>query len=56
MPVTARVKHPTQALLDLYTIQSEIGHLDDLHVVMVGDLSHGEPSTPWPTCWPCIGA
>jgi aspartate carbamoyltransferase catalytic subunit len=34
-------QHPTQALLDLYTIQSEIGRLDDLHVVMVGDLSHG---------------
>ena len=34
-------QHPTQALLDLYTIQSEIGHLDDLHIVMVGDLSHG---------------
>ena len=34
-------QHPTQALLDLYTIQSELGRLDDLHVVMVGDLSHG---------------
>jgi hypothetical protein len=33
--------HLYQALLDLYTIQSEIGRLDDLHVVMVGDLSHG---------------
>lgn len=34
-------QHPTQALLDLYTIQSELGRLDDLHVVMVGDLAHG---------------
>jgi aspartate carbamoyltransferase catalytic subunit len=34
-------QHPTQALLDLYTIQSEIGRLDGLHVVMVGDLAHG---------------
>ncbi|HEY6538848.1 MAG TPA: aspartate carbamoyltransferase [Candidatus Dormibacteraeota bacterium] len=34
-------QHPTQALLDLFTIQSEVGRLDDLHVVMVGDLSHG---------------
>lgn len=34
-------QHPTQALLDLYTIETELGRLDDLHVVMVGDLSHG---------------
>ncbi|HVC22384.1 MAG TPA: aspartate carbamoyltransferase [Candidatus Dormibacteraeota bacterium] len=34
-------QHPTQALLDLFTIQVELGRLDDLHVVMVGDLSHG---------------
>lgn len=34
-------QHPTQALLDLFTIQSELRRLDDLHVVMVGDLSHG---------------
>jgi aspartate carbamoyltransferase catalytic subunit len=34
-------QHPTQALLDLYTIQNEIGRLDGLHVVMVGDLAHG---------------
>ncbi|MGA7173465.1 MAG: aspartate carbamoyltransferase [Candidatus Dormiibacterota bacterium] len=34
-------QHPTQALLDLYTIQNELGRLDDLRVVMVGDLAHG---------------
>jgi aspartate carbamoyltransferase catalytic subunit len=34
-------QHPTQALLDLYTIQTELGRLDDLQVVMVGDLAHG---------------
>ena len=34
-------QHPTQALLDLYTIQRELGRLDDLQVVMVGDLAHG---------------
>ncbi|MGH7643276.1 MAG: aspartate carbamoyltransferase [Candidatus Dormibacteria bacterium] len=34
-------QHPTQALLDLYTIDREVGRLDDLHVVMVGDLAHG---------------
>ncbi len=34
-------EHPTQALLDLYTIQSELGALDGLHVAMVGDLRYG---------------
>ncbi len=34
-------EHPTQALLDLYTIQSELGRLDGLHVAMVGDLRYG---------------
>ncbi len=34
-------EHPTQALLDLYTIQSELGRIDGLHVAMVGDLRYG---------------
>jgi aspartate carbamoyltransferase catalytic subunit len=34
-------EHPTQALLDLYTISAELGRLDDLHLVMVGDLANG---------------
>jgi len=34
-------EHPTQALLDLYTIRSELGILDGLHVAMVGDLRYG---------------
>ena len=34
-------QHPTQSLLDLYTIGRELGRLDDLHVVLVGDLAHG---------------
>jgi aspartate carbamoyltransferase catalytic subunit len=34
-------QHPTQALLDLYTIERELGRLDHLHVVMVGDLANG---------------
>ena len=33
--------HPTQALLDLYTIRKEIGRLDHLRVGLVGDLRHG---------------
>jgi aspartate carbamoyltransferase catalytic subunit len=34
-------EHPTQALLDLYTIRSELGQIDGLHVAMVGDLRYG---------------
>ena len=34
-------EHPTQALLDLYTIQQERGSLDGLNVALVGDLKHG---------------
>ena len=34
-------QHPTQALLDLYTIYKEIGRTDNLTVVIVGDLKHG---------------
>ncbi|MGH7608896.1 MAG: aspartate carbamoyltransferase [Candidatus Dormibacteria bacterium] len=34
-------QHPTQALLDLFTIRRELGRLEGLHVVMVGDLAHG---------------
>jgi aspartate carbamoyltransferase catalytic subunit len=34
-------QHPTQALLDLYTIQREIGHLNGLRIAMVGDLAQG---------------
>ncbi|MCO6450031.1 MAG: aspartate carbamoyltransferase [Caldilineales bacterium] len=34
-------EHPTQALLDLYTITRELGKLDGLKVAMVGDLKYG---------------
>jgi len=34
-------QHPTQALLDLYTIQKERGSLDGGHLAMAGDLKHG---------------
>ncbi|MCH8109218.1 MAG: aspartate carbamoyltransferase catalytic subunit [Chloroflexi bacterium] len=32
--------HPTQALLDLYTIQSHLGKIEGLKVVIVGDILH----------------
>jgi aspartate carbamoyltransferase catalytic subunit len=34
-------EHPTQALLDLFTIHRELGRVDGLHVVLCGDLRHG---------------
>jgi aspartate carbamoyltransferase catalytic subunit len=33
-------EHPTQALLDLYTLQQELGRLEGLHVAIVGDVLH----------------
>lgn len=34
-------EHPTQALLDLFTIQDELDRIDGLHIAMVGDLRYG---------------
>ena len=34
-------QHPTQALLDLYTIRKEIGKIHGLRIAMVGDLAQG---------------
>jgi aspartate carbamoyltransferase catalytic subunit len=33
-------QHPTQALLDLYTIQEELGRIEGLHVAIIGDVLH----------------
>jgi aspartate carbamoyltransferase catalytic subunit len=33
-------EHPTQALLDAYTLRNRIGELTDRHVVIVGDITH----------------
>jgi len=34
-------QHPTQTLLDLYTIRTELGHIRDMNVALVGDLKYG---------------
>jgi aspartate carbamoyltransferase catalytic subunit len=34
-------QHPTQALLDLYTIEKELGRIDNLAIAVVGDLANG---------------
>lgn len=34
-------QHPTQSLLDLYTIKNKFGKIDNLKIAMVGDLKNG---------------
>ena len=34
-------EHPTQALLDTFTVREELGRLDNLTVTMLGDLKYG---------------
>ena len=34
-------EHPTQALLDLFTVKQEMGRVHNLKVAFVGDLAHG---------------
>ena len=38
---TGAEEHPTQALMDLYTIRKEKGKIDSLKVALVGDLRYG---------------
>lgn len=38
---SGRKEHPTQAILDLYTIRQELGKMDDLTITMTGDLRNG---------------
>lgn len=34
-------QHPTQTLLDLYTIKKELGKIDNLKIALIGDLKYG---------------
>ena len=36
-----RGQHPTQGLLDVYTIRAELGRIDGVKIAMVGDLANG---------------
>jgi aspartate carbamoyltransferase catalytic subunit len=38
---TGAEEHPTQAFMDLYTIQKEKGKIDELKIALVGDLRYG---------------
>ena len=33
-------QHPTQALLDVYTLEQELGRVEGVHVAIVGDVQH----------------
>lgn len=33
-------EHPTQALLDIYTMRKQFGHISGLHVAIIGDIQH----------------
>jgi len=33
-------EHPTQALLDMFTLKEKLGRIDGLHVTIVGDIAH----------------
>src|SRR5437879_6376203 len=39
-------QHPTQALLDLYTMREELGRIEGLHVAIVGDVLHSRVARP----------
>jgi aspartate carbamoyltransferase catalytic subunit len=38
---TGAEEHPTQAMLDLYTIRRELGRIDGLNIALAGDLRYG---------------
>ena len=49
-------EHPTQALLDAYTLQRRLGPLDGKHVVIVGDLTHSRVFRSNVKCLAKLGA
>jgi aspartate carbamoyltransferase catalytic subunit len=38
---TGAEEHPTQAMLDLYTMRKELGKIDGLNIALAGDLRYG---------------
>lgn len=49
-------QHPTQALLDLYTLQQELGRLEGLHVAIVGDVLHSRVARSLLQAFELVGA
>src|SRR4051795_9331257 len=49
-------EHPTQALLDCYTIRERLGSLADRHVAIVGDIKHSRVARSNVQAFPSLGA
>ena len=49
-------EHPTQALLDLYTVQREIAPIEGLHVAFVGDVLHSRVARSGISAFRMMGA
>ena len=49
-------EHPTQALLDLYTVQREIAPVEGLHVAFVGDVLHSRVARSGISAFRMMGA
>ena len=49
-------EHPSQALLDAYTLTRRLGTLEDKHVVIVGDLTHSRVFRSNVACLAKLGA
>lgn len=49
-------QHPSQTLLDLFTIHETQGKLDGLTLAFVGDLNTAAPCTRWRKPWRCSTA
>jgi aspartate carbamoyltransferase catalytic subunit len=49
-------EHPTQALLDSYTIREERGSLDGLHIGIVGDIKHSRVARSDVLAFTALGA
>ena len=49
-------EHPSQALLDAYTLTRRLGELEDKHVVIVGDLTHSRVFRSNVACLGKLGA
>ena len=49
-------EHPTQALLDAYTLQRRLGSLEGRHVVIIGDLTHSRVFRSNVQCLTRLGA
>src|SRR5690606_13127363 len=49
-------QHPTQALLDSYTIRSHLGSLDGVRIAIVGDVKHSRVARSNVEAFTALGA